>query len=144
MAKQIENKDESESLFVKAGTLTSNVKFVLSIFSLLLAISLLFQFTATRDDAATTQKLLEQGAAQREALIDQAALIVDCTSPGGECYQRGQENTADAVANLNIVSQYSVICGQRETGEKAILNCVNEEVKSYLKIQEAQNEKNNQ
>jgi len=143
MANHLRRKSDVNSTFIKAGALTSSVKFVLSVFSLLLAASLLFQFTSAKDDATNTQTLLEQGIEQREALIEQANLIIDCTSPGGECYRRGQENTAEAVANLNIVSQYSVICGQREDGEQAILNCVNQEVESYLRAQKSEESNNN-
>lgn len=134
--------DEPGNWFVKAGTLTRSIKFVLSIFALLLAASLLFQFTATRNDSARTQALLEQGFDQRAAIQDQADLIIDCTSPGGECFKRGQESTAEVVAGLNIVTQYSVICGERVDGEEAILNCVNDEVQDYLRIQELQQDKN--
>ena len=127
--------DEEGNWFVKAGALTRSVKFILTIFTLLLAASLLYQFTASRDDAAKTQESIDrlkeiaaQGTEQRE-------LILDCTTPEGKCFKEGQQRTADVVANLNIVTQYSVICGEREDGEEAILECVNREVKDFLKVQ---------
>lgn len=125
-------KDDGQSWFVKAGLLTRSLRFILTIFALLLAASLLFQFTANRSDAQKIEDLLLQGFEQRAALQDQADLIVDCTSPGGECFERGQQRTAEAVAGLNVVTEYSVICGEREDGEKAILECVNQEVTGYL------------
>lgn len=127
--------NEPGNWFIKAGTLTRSIKFVLSIFALLLAMSLLFQFTGARADASRVELLLEQGAIQRAALQEQADLIVDCTSPGGECFERGQQQTAEVVAGLNIVTQFSVICGERENGEAAILDCVNQEVTQYLKAE---------
>ena len=55
-----EKKGEEGGLLVRAGALTRSIKFVLSIFALLLAGSLLFQFTAARDDAQQAQDELEQ------------------------------------------------------------------------------------
>lgn len=124
--------------WVRAGNLTGNLKFVLSIFLILVAISLLYQVTAGRADASNIKQLLEQGEEQRAALQEQADLIIDCTSPGGKCYEEGQQRTAKVVAGLNVVSQYSVICGERENGEEAILACVNQEVEQFLRMQEKQ------
>lgn len=127
---------------VKGGTLSRSIKFVLSIFALLLAVSILYQFTAERADTKKLEDLAHQGVQQRAALQDQADLIIDCTTPGGECYQRGQEQTARVVAGLNVVSQYSVICGERTNGEQNILDCVNQEVKQYLRTEKAQAKNN--
>lgn len=138
-----ESEGKEDNWFVRAGQTTRSVRFVLSIFCLLLLAVVLLQVLAGRSDDARTQDLLEQGVQQRAALQDQADLIIDCTSPGGECYQRGQEQTAKVVAGLNIVSQYSVICGERENGEQNILNCVNQEVNQYLRTEKAQAKQNN-
>jgi len=134
-------KDDHGNWFVRAGGWTRSAKFVATVFGLLLAGSLLFQFTAARDDAQQAQDTLDQLASigenaeeQRKALVEQARLILDCTKAGGDCFEKAQEQTASIVANLNIVTQYSVICGEREDGEEAILNCVNREVKDYLKV----------
>lgn len=72
---------------------------------------------------------------QRESLQETANRVEDCTNPDGQCFQEGQRRTADVVANLNVVTQYSVICGERVDGEAAILRCVNREVKDFLKVQ---------
>lgn len=125
-------KGDQENVFVKAGAWTRSIRFILVIFSLLLATSLLFQFTTTKGDTDRLKRLLEQGIEQREILTTQADIIIDCTSVGGKCFEQTQRQTSETVANLNTVTQYAVICGQRVTGEQAILDCVNKEVKQLL------------
>ncbi len=131
--------------FIKAGALSRNVLFVLSVFALLLAISLLFQFTAQRADIQNAQDTLNgiedlavQADEQRQDIKETLRTILDCTTEKGDCFKKGQEQTAEVVAGLNIVTQYSVICGERLDGEQEILDCVNTEVKQYMKVQESQ------
>lgn len=49
--------------------------------------------------------------------------IVDCTQPGGQCFKRGQEQTAAAVAQLSLVSIAAVECADRYDGE-ALHRCI--------------------
>jgi hypothetical protein len=57
-------------------------------------------------------------------------LIRDCTTPGEECFDRGQRRTAEVVANLTSdltrVSAYAAACADRPgvQGEDEILACV--------------------
>lgn len=37
-------------------------------------------------------------------------LVEDCTTPGGECYQRGRENTAGAVGDIGRVTVLAAAC----------------------------------
>lgn len=39
--------------------------------------------------------------------------ILDCLEPAGECYQRSQQQTGDAVASINEISQYAAVCADR-------------------------------
>lgn len=121
---------------VKAGSWAENVRFVAAMFLLLAIAGLLFQVINQRSDDQRMLDLIEQGNEQRKAIKAETELIEDCVTPDGECFARGQERTADAVASINIVTQYAVICGEQEDGEKAILDCVNREVKAYLADQQ--------
>jgi hypothetical protein len=40
-------------------------------------------------------------------------LIRDCTDPSGDCYKRGQKQTAVAVADINKISVYAAACADR-------------------------------
>jgi hypothetical protein len=144
-----EEQPEHSNWFVRAGGWTRSIKFIIAIFALLLMGSILFQYTAQRDDVARAQDTLDQlttladqGIEQRKALQKQAELILDCTKAGGDCFEKAQKKTAEVVQNLNIVTEFSVICGEREDGEMAILDCVNREVKDFLRVQEEQQAKN--
>jgi hypothetical protein len=115
---------------------------VLSVFALLLAISLLFQFTAQRADIQNAQETLDGIENLAQQGTEQRDLILDCTNPQGKCFKKAQSKTAEIVTNLNIVTQYSVICGERVDGEMEILDCVNREVKEFLD-RAAKEEQNN-
>lgn len=41
-------------------------------------------------------------------------LIQDCTTPGGECYQRGESRTAAAVGDIGVLSVYAAACAATE------------------------------
>lgn len=44
---------------------------------------------------------------------EQRGILVDCTSPGGECYERGQERTGEAVGNINRIVVLAAACADR-------------------------------
>lgn len=46
-------------------------------------------------------------------------LIRDCTQPEGECYQRGQDNTADVVDNIGLLSAYAAACADQPEQQSA-------------------------
>jgi len=121
--------------FVMAGSLTQNVRFVTAMFLLLGVMALLLQVINQRSDDQQLLALVQDGAAQRQALAEQAERIIDCTDPAGKCFAAGQDRTADAIAQINVVTEFAVICGESEDGEKAILECVNTEVKDFLRQQ---------
>jgi hypothetical protein len=55
-----------------------------------------------------------------------SARIVDCTSPGRDCFERGQKQTAEAVASINRVAVLAAACAdkpRRQTVEQ-IQACV--------------------
>lgn len=53
-------------------------------------------------------------------------LIEDCTTPGGECYQRSQERTASVVGDIGRLSAYAAACADKKgvQGRGEIYNCV--------------------
>jgi hypothetical protein len=69
--------------------------------------------------------LLLQGA--DEARL-QRREILSCTTPAGTCYQRGQQQTADAVLQLNRVTVAAVQCAQTQRGDRAIEACITAKV----------------
>lgn len=52
--------------------------------------------------------------------------VTECTTPGRECYERGQERTASAVADINRAAVYAAACADREgvQGVDEIYACV--------------------
>lgn len=52
------------------------------------------------------------------------AQIRDCTEPGGKCAQRGQQQTADAIAQLVLYDQAAAYCSPRTTTQVTFRSCV--------------------
>lgn len=49
----------------------------------------------------------------KDQAIENGALsrtVRDCVTPGGECFERGQEQTADAVGDINRVAVIAAAC----------------------------------
>jgi len=78
-----------------------------------------FKATEIRDAQLSNTKTLRN----TERTLD---LIEDCTTPGRDCYDRGQKRTADAVANINKVAVYAAACADRRgvQGRAEIFTCV--------------------
>jgi hypothetical protein len=62
--------------------------------------------------------------------------IQDCTQPSGECFRRGQERTASAVASIQQIIVLSAACSARVPADEpiaqrvaAITECVNRGLK---------------
>lgn len=51
-------------------------------------------------------------------------LLVDCTVPGGECYERGQNRTGEAVAVIGRASVAAAYCAQRHEEIDQLEKCV--------------------
>jgi glutaminase len=53
-------------------------------------------------------------------------VIQDCTQPDGECYKRGQSQTAAAVSSINKVVILAAACAGQHPGQSVvqIQNCV--------------------
>lgn len=58
-----------------------------------------------------------------------AEQIKSCTTPGGECFQRGEKRTAAAVGAIGVVNKRSAAaaasCAQTRSKYQAILDCIN-------------------
>ena len=59
-----------------------------------------------------------------EALKEAVRLIISCTTPEGECSQRGQRRTGEAVASINDVIIAAAACAKLHDTETAIRACV--------------------
>ena len=70
----------------------------------------------------TTRSIKEQQAATERI----AHAILDCTTPGGECYSDGQKRTAQAVIDIAKVSAYANACADApgEQTDAEVLACV--------------------
>lgn len=70
--------------------------------------------------------LVSQTRATQEGNRDLLNLIKSCTDPSGECAKRGQEQTADAIADINRVTVYAAACADEPgvQGQSAIYACV--------------------
>lgn len=68
--------------------------------------------TQIRESQVTNTRTIEN----TQATLD---LIRDCTEPSGECYQRGQDSTADAVDNIGLLSAYAAACADQPETQTA-------------------------
>lgn len=55
-------------------------------------------------------------------------LIVDCTTPGGVCYERGRKSTGSAIATINDVTIAASYCAQFNTTQATIRKCIEAEL----------------
>jgi hypothetical protein len=70
------------------------------------AISLLLGYGRANHDNTEQTK-------QNTAQIQQAVqILIDCTTPGHSCYEKGQQNTRTAVQGLNAAADARAICAQ--------------------------------
>lgn len=55
-------------------------------------------------------------------------LVEDCTSPGGECYDRGARRTGEAVGTINQITIYAAACAKQPANVtvRQIQACVEE------------------
>lgn len=82
-----------------AATAARNSLWLIAIAVLLVALIVIAALTlltliAVRDNVEATR-------ANTDALVHNTGLVVDCTTPGGRCYQDGQERAAEALRQLN-------------------------------------------
>lgn len=61
-----------------------------------------------------------------KAIKDTQQSIRSCTTPGQECYDRGQEQTSKAIADINRVTVYAAACADEPgvQGQAEIYSCV--------------------
>jgi hypothetical protein len=72
-----------------------------------------------------------QAADQRAQQNSLSRTIVDCTQPGGTCYERAQTQTAALVAQLNSATLIAVECADAHNGNDAISDCVTRRLKEH-------------
>lgn len=47
-----------------------------------------------------------------ESARDTLAILKDCLTPGGRCYQRSQANTTDVLGKVKTIFEYVELCGK--------------------------------
>lgn len=82
--------------------------------------------TAIRDQQQETTPLIESSNDTLDAIEKLAAEIRSCTTPGQDCYERGQRQTADAVDVINNAVVYAAACADQRgvQGQDEIYACV--------------------
>lgn len=48
-----------------------------------------------------------------EASVSTNEQILDCLTPGGECFERSRTNSSNTVASINEVTAYAAVCADR-------------------------------
>lgn len=87
--------------------------------------------------ALTTLVLIRQtqldGQARSKQTNAVAQRVESCTTPGRECFKRGQDATAAAVASINQVAVYAAVCADRPgtTTVPRIQRCIEELLEEY-------------
>lgn len=77
--------------------------------ALLVAALVVLQLTATLVGADNTSTIRQSQRNNAETL----QIIKSCTTPGQECFDRGQKQTADVVADINRVAVLAAACADR-------------------------------
>lgn len=77
------------------------------------------------------QTLTEQNVELNKLSVSNGDLIVDCTTPGGGCYERSRAETGKVVLNLNQVTKAAVICADQPgvITASAMESCITTEIK---------------
>ena len=60
-----------------------------------------------------TYSLLSVVREQQKTNVGTNERIVDCTTPGGKCYQQGQERTGQAVGDILKGATYAIACADK-------------------------------
>lgn len=96
---------------------------LLSALLLVIVLALLVGTGSSSQDAEENTEAIEQTQRDNRELL---RLIKSCTTPGEECFQEGQERTADAIADINRVTVYAASCADKPgvQGQAEIYACV--------------------
>ncbi len=76
-----------------------------------------------RARSAETREIIRNSAATSER-------IADCTTAGGECYERSQRSAQDFLGQILIMNQYVVQCAKVTNTDDELQACVTERVKA--------------
>ena len=101
---------------------SSTRTFVWMLISLAIAGLTITLLTAVLVGADNTNAIRDTQRGNSEVL----RLIRSCTTPGQECFERGQRQTADAVADINRVAIIAAACADkpRRQSVEQIQSCV--------------------
>ncbi|QOR55317.1 MAG: hypothetical protein SHS37scaffold537_15 [Phage 68_12] len=86
----------------------------------------------TIDEIRATQ---QEGSPSQQRLIDLSNLIAGCVTPGRDCYENGQRQTAGAVSSINEITAITVACGDLP-GEQTVTQiraCVTQQLEPEKK-----------
>lgn len=126
--------DEALARRTARATFVTRVFVVLAVALLVAVLAVLVNLSADSNNVLTTVRAAQVSnkpvltTIQRAAKAAEAgtARIEDCTTPGRTCFDRGTDQTADAIASINKVSIIAAACAdkpRRQTVEQ-IQACV--------------------
>lgn len=80
------------------------------IFIVLLAFVVVLSFATNAYALFIIRQTQLEGSPAVQRIDRLSAIVADCVTPTGKCYERGQKQTATAVASINEVTVYAVAC----------------------------------
>lgn len=84
--------------------------------AVIVALAAVAGLTAVISSAMTTTQVRQTqqvNTKKADARTQTLALVRDCVTPGGKCYERGQRQTAAAVADINRVTVLAAACADK-------------------------------
>ena len=91
---------------VIAGAIFAGLALVASLAFNVIGVSLLLGYGKQNHD--NTEALKVQGAQTQQAV----QILIDCTTPGHGCYEKGQQGTRTAVQGLNKAASATALCAR--------------------------------
>lgn len=62
-----------------------------------------------------------------------ASAVEDCTTPGGECYERQERQSARVVSGINLSTIFTATCSlDGVRGDEAMLRCVEARIQRHM------------
>lgn len=115
-----------------AGRALEDLRVVVAVFLAMGLAVLIMDIIDNRSDEQQLIDLAEQLAVIAEQNLENGEIVKDCVTPGGECFERSQDTTREAVSGINAVTIFAVICNDLHgTNEDKVFECVEEKFIQY-------------
>jgi hypothetical protein len=59
------------------------------------------------------EQLTQDNKKLNKITLQNSSILIDCTTPGGKCFEQNQRRTGQVVVNLNEVTKIATICADR-------------------------------